>query len=112
MQDLPPLRWLDPQSALHVLRIVQEVLTNILKHSSATAIDVATAHEGSEVVVRIRDDGDAFVAASEPSPAAQAGKGLSNVRNRAQGLGARCQWAAWDGGGEFSLRLSIERATP
>ena len=57
MQDLPPLDWLDPQSALHVLRILQEVLTNILKHSRATAIDVATAHEGDEVVVSIRDDG-------------------------------------------------------
>ncbi|RZJ25826.1 MAG: histidine kinase [Haliea sp.] len=111
VQDLPPLHWLDPQSALHVLRIVQEVLTNILKHSRATAIDLATAHEGGEVVVRIRDDGDAFVAGEEKPAAGPAGKGLSNVRNRARGLGARCEWAAWEGGGEFSLRLPIERAS-
>jgi signal transduction histidine kinase len=109
VQDLPPLHWLDPQSALHVLRIVQEVLTNILKHSRAAAIDLATAHEGDEVVVRIRDDGDAFVAADETPAQGPAGKGLSNVRNRARGLGARCEWSAWEGGGEFSLRLPIER---
>lgn len=48
VQDLPPLPWLDPQAALHVLRILQEVLTNILKHSQATAIDLATEARPAE----------------------------------------------------------------
>lgn len=106
VRDLPPLEWLDPQKALHVLRILQEVLTNLLKHSGANEIDVATAHVGEEVEVRVRDNGRAFVPAEGPATAAT-GHGLSNVRNRALALGARCQWAAWDGGGEFSLRLPV-----
>ncbi|MBV7430214.1 MULTISPECIES: 7TM diverse intracellular signaling domain-containing protein [unclassified Acidovorax] len=114
VQDLPPLPWLDPQSALHVLRILQEVLANILKHTQATLIDVATAPQaqagqgGAGVVVRIRDNAGAFVL-SEGPPAALAGQGLLNVRHRAQALGGRCQWAAWEGGGEFTLWLPLAR---
>lgn len=106
VQDLPPLPWLDPQRALHVLRILQEVLTNILKHSGADAIDVATAHEGDEVEVRVRNNGAPFVP-DEAAADSPAGLGLANVRNRAQALGARCRWSAWQGGGEFSLRLPL-----
>lgn len=106
VQDLPPLPWLDTQRALHVLRILQEVLTNILKHSGANAIDVATAHEGDEVEVRVRDNGVPFVS-DETGARSHPGLGLSNVRNRAQALGARCRWSAWSGGGEFNLRLPL-----
>ncbi len=114
VQDLPPLPWLDPQAALHVLRILQEVLTNLLKHSHATTIDLATevcagaANEGG-VVVRIRDNGHAFVPTASAPPATPAGQGLANVRHRAQALGGHCQWAAWAGGGEFRLWLPLER---
>ncbi|MES2584647.1 MAG: ATP-binding protein [Pseudomonadota bacterium] len=112
VQDVPALPWLDAQNALHVLRIVQEVLTNILKHSHATEIDLATSLEGDEVLVRLRDNGAAFTpftpgAALSPS---QAGKGLANVRNRAQALGARCEWATWEGGGGFCLWLPLQRS--
>lgn len=104
VQDLPPLPWLEPRNALHVLRIVQEVLTNILKHSGAGAIDLATAHAGDEVLVRIRDDGSGF---SGDGQDGGAGKGLANVRYRTQALGARCHWSAWEGGGEFCLWLHL-----
>ncbi|MFT4234813.1 MAG: hypothetical protein QM607_07435, partial [Microbacterium sp.] len=110
VQDLPPLPWLDPHSALHVLRIVQEVLTNVLKHTQATTIDVATALHGGEVRVRIRDDGASTFTAFAPHDAAAgtgAGHGLANVRHRAQAVGGRCQWGAWEGGGEFSLWLPL-----
>lgn len=113
VQDLPPLPWLDPQAALHVLRILQEVLTNILKHSQATAIDLATESRPAEgaqpacVVVRIRDNGSAFVPTANAPHAAKAGLGLANVRYRAEALGGHCQWAAWEGGGEFRLGLPL-----
>lgn len=115
VQDLPPLPWLDPQAALHVLRILQEVLTNILKHSQATAIDLATeaqpevGAQQARVVVRIRDNGRAFVSAASTPHATQAGQGLANVRHRAEALGGHAQWTAWEGGGEFRLGLPLER---
>jgi signal transduction histidine kinase len=106
VEDLPPLPWLDERHALHVLRIVQEVLTNILKHSSASSIDVASAPAGAEVLVRIRDNGAAF----EPTAAPTGSKGLANVRNRVQALEGRCLWRPWEAGGEFCLWLPVQRA--
>lgn len=109
VRDLPPLAWLDPQNALHVLRILQEVLTNILKHSGARAIDVATFDEHDTVLVRIRDTGLAFVPGD---PGAAGGRGLASIRTRAQALQARCEWSAWERGTEFRLRLPVRRPWP
>ncbi|MBE7367738.1 sensor histidine kinase [Ramlibacter pallidus] len=108
VRDLPALAWLDPQTALHVLRILQEVLANILKHSRASVIDVATDDAGAEVLVRIRDNGAPF--APDGAAAPGTGKGLANIRQRAEALRARCDWTAWEGGGEFRLWLPVARA--
>ncbi|MGB3072504.1 MAG: ATP-binding protein [Ottowia sp.] len=95
VQDVPPLPWLDAQSALHVLRILQEVLTNIVKHSGACQITFRTglADEAGRagVQVQVEDDGQPF---TPPSAGGyQPGrKGLGNVQARARALGGRVQW--------------------
>ncbi len=114
VQDVPPLPWLDAQHALHVLRVLQEVLTNIIKHSGARTLTVGTAEQvrglDDGVVVRIADDGAPF---TPPDPAAlpPGRKGLANVRARVQALGGQCAWAPGaDGGTVFTLWLPLERA--
>ena len=113
MHDVPPLPWLDAQNALHVLRILQEVLTNIVKHSGAREITVSTAEQAQGgvpgVVVRIADDGQPF---SPPPPEAlpPGRRGLGNIRSRVALLGGDCAWAP---GGErgtvFTLWLPLRR---
>ena len=116
MNELPPLPWLDAQSALHVLRIVQEVLTNIIKHSGATAITVMTGEAPSPlgdgapgVRVCVRDNGQPFLAPSDA--AVQPGRrGLANVRSRAHALDAHCAWLPDSGGGTvFAFWLPLVR---
>ena len=51
MGDLPAVPWLGPPQALQVMRIVQESLTNVLKHSAATQIDMSTRLEGDWIEV-------------------------------------------------------------
>ena len=115
MRDLPPLPWLDAQSTLHVLRILQEVLTNIAKHSGATEITVATgealAPTGAGepgVWVRVHDNGRPF---TPPAPEAlpPGRRGLANVRSRALALGAAAAWAPQGGGTAFTLWLPLQR---
>jgi signal transduction histidine kinase len=36
IQNVPALDWLDPRNALHILRILQETFSNIIKHANAT----------------------------------------------------------------------------
>jgi signal transduction histidine kinase len=55
VRDLPPLAWLDANASLQVLRILQEALTNVVKHAQASRIRVETAFDDDSVVVRVTD---------------------------------------------------------
>lgn len=104
---VPPLEWLDPKNALHILRILQEAFTNIIKHTQATEIRLRTAVDGEWVVVRIADNGQGF----DLEQALQGGgKGLSNQQRRAQAIGASIDWESGATGTCFSLRLPISQA--
>lgn len=110
VEDVPPLPWLDPQSALHILRILQEVLANIVKHSGARSIEIATGLQAGYVMVWVHDDGRPFAGpAREAHPERSAGKGLANVGSRALAIGAEYSWQAASGqqGNTFGLSLPL-----
>lgn len=105
--DVPPLDWIDPRSALHILRILQEALTNIVKHTKASRISVATRRDGLGVTVSIADNGAGFELAAALRGG---GKGLANQRRRAAAIGATLHWEAGSGGTRVLLWLPLERA--
>jgi signal transduction histidine kinase len=97
VRDLPPLAWLGPREALHVLRIFQEAVSNVVQHAGATTITVRTgarpAPDGREgVFVEIGDDGCGLGSAAG---ADGSGVGLPNIARRAAELGGS---VAVDGG--------------
>jgi signal transduction histidine kinase len=87
--QLPPLPWLDAPQALDILRVVQEIITNTLKHARATEmhISASVAHapgRPSVVLLTLADNGRGFCQNVQDS-----GKGLSNIRTRIERLGAQ-----------------------
>ncbi|TAN71272.1 MAG: sensor histidine kinase [Methylobacter sp.] len=106
VQSVPDLDWLDPKNALHILRILQEAFTNIIKHALATEICVATRVEDDHVAVIISDNGHGFAVESALK---SGGKGLSNQMRRAESIGAEVKWASSDLGACFTLLLPIKR---
>lgn len=48
------------EDQVHVYRIVQETLTNILKHAKASAVNVAIKKEDKKTVITIQDNGVGF----------------------------------------------------
>jgi signal transduction histidine kinase len=84
VKEVGPLTWLDPSRTLHLLRILQEAISNVLKHAEATHIAVRLARTRDGIEVEVRDDGRGF----DPT-AASVGHGLRNLRHRATLLGAR-----------------------
>jgi signal transduction histidine kinase len=84
---LPEEIGLHPDVVLPILRIVQEALTNALKHSRARAVRVTLAAEGSGdarwLDIRIADNGRGS------TEERVGGRGLLNMRNRAQKIGAQ-----------------------
>jgi signal transduction histidine kinase len=76
-------------------RIVQESLTNVLRHASATHVTVRLALQEGVLSVEVCDDGRPHSASSATSP----GQGLQGMAERAAALGGRCEAGALPGGG-------------
>ena len=105
VQDLPPLDWLEPPDALHVLRLLQEALNNVLKHARASRVRIATRDLGHKVEIRVEDDGQGF-----DLETAQKGRGLRSQQKRAHRLGGSVHVDSRPGHGtQLSLRLPVKR---
>lgn len=85
--DALELPTLNPSQALHLLRLVQEMLSNAIKHSQATVVTMALSREDDHVLIRISDNGKGFNPDTIPH-----GRGLGHLHTRAQGLGAHITW--------------------
>ena len=86
VQPVPALSWLDPGGALHILRIMQEAFTNVLKHAHASHIRVATIVEPSAVAIRISDDGTGFADEDSIRSRRRNDDGRPSLHLQAQGL--------------------------
>lgn len=73
---------LDNNTKLHLFRIFQECLNNAIKHSDADKIEISLLKVKQLVVMKIKDNGIGYNAASLPSN--QDGLGLINLRERAE----------------------------
>ena len=51
---------LEPETELHLVRIVQEAISNVRKHASANAAQVCMAQAGEMIELTIHDDGVGF----------------------------------------------------
>jgi len=108
VQDVAPLPWLDPRSALHLLRILQECFANVLKHAQASVIHVESETVADGVEVRIVDNGQGF---DVESALRSGGRGLKNQLRRAEAIGARLAWHRRESGTRCVLWLPAGSST-
>lgn len=66
---------------LAIYRIVQESLTNVVRHADATRARVGIRLDGGDILIEVADDGAGF------DPAAEGGRGLLGMHERAELLG-------------------------
>lgn len=77
--------FLEPHSELTIFRIAQEAINNILKHSSASEIDITLIYSSSLLTMEIKDNGIGFQINRNLK-----GNGLPNMNKRAELLGGLC----------------------
>lgn len=106
IENIPTLDWLDPRSALHILRILQEAIANIIKHTSATEVDISTSIEDDYVLVTVEDNGGGFDVVKALD---SMGKGLSGQRDRAAAIDADITWQSNEAGTSVCLKLPIRK---
>ncbi len=98
---------LTPEASIAVFRIVQEALTNILKHARAQTIEISIETQAPWLLVRVRDDGVGLPLERLRAPRSH---GLAAMRHRAVGLGGHWQVHRPAGGGtQIEVRLPLER---
>jgi len=88
--DLPPM---GADASLVLYRVVQEALTNVVRHSGARRCVVEIAVSDTGVVVRVEDDGCGL------APAGARGCGLTGMAERLRMVGGQLHVANGAGGG-------------
>jgi PAS domain S-box-containing protein len=104
---------LDRHAQLNVYRIVQEALTNVLRHSQASAVVIRFEEAGRELHVTVTDNGRGLSSIANNQDARQH-LGIEGMRERAAMLGGTLEVASEPGHGT-TVQLRIPRpkkATP
>jgi signal transduction histidine kinase len=99
---------LPPGADLAAFRIVQEALTNVVRHSGSRAARLLLAYRPGSVHVQVDDDGPAA-----PGGETGGGNGLLGMRERAAALGGSVQAGPRpDGGFRVTAHLPLDAPDP
>jgi len=91
-----------PREVLSVYRMIQETVSNAIRHSQASKLSIAATREDDEIVIRVVDNGIGIAAD------AHRGNGLSNIVDRTAGLGGDVQIGArTDGKSGLSVDIRL-----
>jgi PAS domain S-box-containing protein len=99
---------LSGKESVELLRILQEALTNVRRHSAARNVEVGLRTDDEAILLEVADDGRGFDPGS-----ARAGIGLSAMRERVEELGGEIEVSSRPGEGtEVMVRVPVGGGTP
>jgi signal transduction histidine kinase len=96
---------LTPDGAIHLYRIIQESINNIVKHAQATKASVEIWQEDGEIHVTVADNGRGF----GPEAPTRRGLGLISIAERVRMLGGTHKLVSTPGRGT-TLTIRIPAA--
>ena len=91
---------------LNLFRIVQELLTNAIKHSSAWNISVQLHWDKDNLTIVVEDDGSSYNR-DERTPVKSGGMGMSNIIKRVNVIGAKLTREEFSRGMRITIELKI-----
>lgn len=80
---------------INLYRIIQELLSNVLKHANASKIDIHLTQHDHQITLIIEDNGNGFDALNSTS----FGIGIANIKQRVAGLGGEISFDSHVGKG-------------
>ncbi len=101
-------RLLD-ETETHLFRIVQEALTNVARHSSATRVSIHLRAEHDTIKLTLADNGTGLKPAR--SGEERSGMGLTGMRARARSAGGEMTLRSQPGAG-VAIEVQVPLATP
>jgi nitrate/nitrite-specific signal transduction histidine kinase len=107
VQDEASKSPMKPDAILHILRIVQEALANVRKHSGASEATVEVWSDGNLLTVSVRDNGTGILSLEEASSQ----RGLRFMQERARELSGELQVSRLQPcGTEVTLKVPLRNA--
>ena len=101
----PETRW-ESTVETEIFRVVQELLTNIVKHSSATNVEIELIADKNMIFLSVEDNGKGFDSGSVSGN----GIGLSNIKARINLLGGTINYDTQPGKGTVVfINIPIEQ---
>ncbi|MGI6284694.1 GAF domain-containing sensor histidine kinase [Neomoorella humiferrea] len=95
--SLPSRLVLNPALEVQLVRILQEALTNVRKHSQADKVSVELKIDKGKIILTVKDNGCGFAVDKLPSNAAKFG--LTVMQERAQAVGGKLYLSSEPGKG-------------
>ncbi len=91
-------------------RVIQEALTNIVKHAQAQHVEIRVSRVGKHLQFAVKDDGVGFDAPAVLAGAARGGLGLIGIRERLNAVGGTLQIDSAAGRGTtLRVRIPMEK---
>lgn len=97
-----PKKFIDPQKRQNIYLIFKEAITNIVKHSNATQVDIVFSKQKNQLYLLIHDNGSPLQNGTSSD-----GLGLSNMKMRASQLGGYLT-TTYEKGFKLELTLGID----
>ena len=99
---------LSGRESVELLRVLQEALANVRRHSAARNVEVGLRTDDEAILIEVADDGQGFDPGS-----ARAGMGLVGMRERVEGLGGKIEVRSRPGEGtKVTVRVPVGGGTP
>lgn len=106
-QTAADVSHIDPEIQVHILRIIQEALSNVRKHANATQASVVLSCVDGMVHVLVKDDGQGFNSGDFKTPNSFH-FGLQTIRERTEAIGGTFELVTESGKGTLiSVKLRV-----
>ncbi|MEW6203615.1 MAG: ATP-binding protein [bacterium] len=98
---------MDSETAISFYRVLQEALTNIVRHSEAKNVSISFRQENSKLVLNVKDDGKGF---SDRTLPGGKGFGILGMRERAALCGGSLEIKSQQGKGtHITMRVPVQK---
>jgi signal transduction histidine kinase len=102
--EIPDELPVAPNAEHELLRVAQEALANVARHSHATAVAIRACVEGECALLAIHDNGHGF----DPDHVNDAGLGLRSMRERVEALGGSLTILSGVEGTRVEARIPVD----
>jgi len=96
---------LSKNQEVNILRIIQELLTNAIKHAQANSLDIQISNSNNSLMIVVEDDGKGYVIDDN----SKIGIGLKNIKSRVDYLNAILQIESDEKGTSNLIELDLSK---